>query len=305
MPERPKKPVRNPGGVSDPATGGVNQYKKIVPIPTYIPKRIPTPKITTPIKVATPDLLFPLRETGIDADSMEDLLFENIGGQEILNLTNTDFRKEIDIEYQPVKNLRDIYLDHSPDSLVGFSDESEAYFSNFAINLDDYFIDEYLIANNGYVISERKRLAITGAVNGNPASAPFETSEVSYDTNIDHGFKIGDTVSIYGIYPEGYNVSSAVVKLVPNSTQFVIDLLDAPQEEYTKSNTIYIDPATGDLVIDFVNIPYGLSVEVEVWKPDQILEGTAPLDGVIPAKPSGSSGTVIDGGIGGGIGGYV
>jgi hypothetical protein len=248
----------------------------IVPIPLYIPPTTGTPRISTPIKIATPDLILPLKETAVPADTMADMIFENIGGQEILNVGNTDFTEEIDIEYQPIKNLRDIYLSHSPSSLVGFTDESEIYLSNFSINLNDYEPNENLTVNNGYMITTTKRLAI---INATP-----DGTNVTYQTQTAHKLSPGDTVGVYGIYPTAYNTSVATeVILTPSDTQFV--LANTTTEEYVKSNLIYIDQSNGDLVIEFVDIPDGTSVEVEVWQPDEYFDTTRPLDGIPATKP--------------------
>lgn len=253
----------------------------IVPIPQYIPKPMTITRRQDAVKIATPDLFIPLRSDAVPVESMADMIFEDIGGQEILNVMKTDMVGDIDIEYQPVKDLRQIYLSHDSASLVGFTDTSSAFFNSFPINLDEYVLNETLIINNGYAITEpidgvAKKLSIIDATG--------DGTNVTYTTSTDHGLVSGDTVYIYNINPSAYNSESgAEVLLTPNDSEFVI--ANTTTAEYIRSNLLYIDPENGDLVIEIAELPSGVTVEVEIWEPDKYFDTDRMLNGEPAPKP--------------------
>jgi hypothetical protein len=86
-----------------------------------------------PVKVATPDLLI-FRDEVIPIEIMTDLIFEDIGGQELINIARNDILNGIDILYNPIKNISSLYLQYNPNNILALQGISEAYFSQFAIN---------------------------------------------------------------------------------------------------------------------------------------------------------------------------
>jgi hypothetical protein len=98
-----------------------------------------TGNASTAVKVAGSNL-FVLDETALSIESMTDLVFEDIGGQELIDITRADLAYNIQTQVaanQPIKNLDTITGNNSPKSLVGLQDSSYTY-SSFAINLADY-----------------------------------------------------------------------------------------------------------------------------------------------------------------------
>lgn len=65
---------------------------------------------------------------------MTDLIFEDIGGQEIINMSRTDIVNGQNIIYQPIKNLASINYQYNPQNILSLQDTSENYFKNFPIN---------------------------------------------------------------------------------------------------------------------------------------------------------------------------
>ena len=65
---------------------------------------------------------------------MTDLIFEDIGGQEIINISRTDIVNGQDIIYQPIKNLASINYQYNPQNILALQDTSENYFKKFPIN---------------------------------------------------------------------------------------------------------------------------------------------------------------------------
>lgn len=86
------------------------------------------------VKVATPEIMIATdEETPIEL--MTDLLFENIGGQELINITRTDIVNGQNIIYQPIKNLTSLYFKYNPQNILALQNTSEEYFKKFPIKL--------------------------------------------------------------------------------------------------------------------------------------------------------------------------
>ena len=89
------------------------------------------------VKSATPDIVqFDDASIVDNAEVIVDLLFENIGGQELLTIARYDTVNGQDVKYQPIKNLNIIQEEYNPNNLVRIQDTSDKYFANFPIKLD-------------------------------------------------------------------------------------------------------------------------------------------------------------------------
>lgn len=111
-------------------------------------------------KVASPDLIV-IREDSLPIEAITDLLFENIGSQEIINISRHDIVNGQSVVYRPIKNLSELAIRYSPMTIIPLQDTSLSYFGNFPIKFEDYIPDEgtgvgglhvYLNANNDLVI---------------------------------------------------------------------------------------------------------------------------------------------------------
>ena len=137
------------------------------------------------VKIATPELLN-FSDSTLTEDVMVDLIFEDIGGQEIINVVRNDIINGQNVTYQLVKNLSDLAYQYRSENIVPLSRTDKDYFKNFAI-------------------------------------------------------------SIYTKTPEcgsGYDI---------------LDDVEVPNCKY-----VYVDPNTGDLVIDLINLKPEEQVEVQV-----------------------------------------
>ena len=102
--------------------------------------QIPQPINTTPIqpavKIATPDLIIqPDESTPIEI--MTDLVFEDIGGIELINIARNDLINGQDVIYKPIKNLSSIFFQYNPQNILALQKTSDTYFKNFPIKLGD------------------------------------------------------------------------------------------------------------------------------------------------------------------------
>lgn len=92
---------------------------------------------STGIKIADPDVIL-LSDDALDTETMADLIFENIGGQEILNIARTDLVNGQNVVYSPIKNLAQIYLKYNPQNIVALQDTSDSIFNSFPIKLANH-----------------------------------------------------------------------------------------------------------------------------------------------------------------------
>ena len=100
-----------------------------------IPVAVPSSSNTS-IKPATPDLI-QFNDADIPVEFMTDLLFEDIGGQEILSLSRNDIVNGQNVIYNPIKNISQVGLNYSPQNLFIITDTSSSYFNNYSINLQE------------------------------------------------------------------------------------------------------------------------------------------------------------------------
>jgi hypothetical protein len=88
------------------------------------------------VKIATPELLN-FSDSTLTEDVMVDLIFEDIGGQEIINISRNDIINGQNVTYQLVKNLSDLTYQYRSENIVPLSRTDKDYFKNFAISLYD------------------------------------------------------------------------------------------------------------------------------------------------------------------------
>jgi hypothetical protein len=87
------------------------------------------------VKAATPALIA-LSNPILADEIMVDLIFENIGGQELINISRNDIVNGQDVLYSPIKNLKNLYIQYNSDNIVRLDSTSDTYFKNFPIRLE-------------------------------------------------------------------------------------------------------------------------------------------------------------------------
>jgi hypothetical protein len=90
------------------------------------------------VKVATPELINLLdNETPVDQqiEIMTDLLFEDIGGEEIISIVRNDIVNGQNVIYQPIKNITNLYYQYNPQNILALQKTDKDYFKNFPIVL--------------------------------------------------------------------------------------------------------------------------------------------------------------------------
>lgn len=125
-----------------------NQLPYIDPVPSA-----PTPlKTYNPfaVKSATPDLLVNAELVGaIELEAQ--LAFEEISGQELINISRHDLINGQNLKYSPIKNIASIANRYSSKDLIPIQNSSNSIFDNFSIKLDDYTPNDGYNLQNEYV----------------------------------------------------------------------------------------------------------------------------------------------------------
>lgn len=89
------------------------------------------PVLTAPIDT----ILF--NDDSVPVEIMADLIFENIGGQELINIARNDTINGQTVIYQPIKNLTAIQQQYNPNNIVSLQSTSDKYFQNFSIKFEE------------------------------------------------------------------------------------------------------------------------------------------------------------------------
>ena len=89
-----------------------------------------------PVKTAPIDTIL-FDDNSISVDKMFNLILEDIGGQELINIARNDIINGQKISYQPIKNLSSIQQRYNYNNILGIQNTSDKYFSNFSIKLEN------------------------------------------------------------------------------------------------------------------------------------------------------------------------
>lgn len=94
-----------------------------------------------PVKTAPIDTIL-FDDESVSIDQMADLIFEDIGGQELINIARSDIINGQKILHQPIKNLSSIQQRYNPNNILSLQQTSNKYFAGFSIKLEDKIPNE-------------------------------------------------------------------------------------------------------------------------------------------------------------------
>ena len=137
------------------------------PIVTTTNSTTSSDKITSSVKIATSNL-FLVNENDISVDLMTRIFFEEIGGQELINISRNDLLSGQEVEYEVIKNLASLSIDYNPNNLLRLQGTDSEYFSEFSFNLNKFVpevgtgqnINEVLTGERVYVESSTGNVII-------------------------------------------------------------------------------------------------------------------------------------------------
>jgi hypothetical protein len=90
----------------------------------------------SPVKTAPIDTIL-FDDAAVPIEIMSDLIFENIGGQELISIVRSDIVNGQKISYQPIKNLSSIQQQYNPNNILGLQQTANRLFAGFSIKLED------------------------------------------------------------------------------------------------------------------------------------------------------------------------
>lgn len=112
--------------------------KKVITVKPAIPKKKSGDiSAKQKVKVATSNLF--VTEQVIDkTDQMADAIIEDIGGQEIINISRNDLLNGQNITYNVIENLESTQRQFNPNELIKLQSTSADFFDTFTLNLDTF-----------------------------------------------------------------------------------------------------------------------------------------------------------------------
>lgn len=149
------------------------------PAPTTTTASAIAKTITAPIKTATPDIVL-FDDSLVPVEVMADLIFEDIGGQELISIARTDTINGQKILYQPIKNINSINQEYNPNNILGLQKTSDKFFAGFAIKL------------------ENKVPKVSNSLDGNPAYIDNNGNLVIDSINLNTDEQIEIQISLSG-----------------------------------------------------------------------------------------------------------
>jgi len=219
-------------------------------------QQISSTSTSNAIKIATPDLIL-LDGATLPVDLMTDLLFENIGGQEIISISRNDIVNGQEVSYNLIGNTGLLNRQYNTKNIFSVSGTLDTYFGNFSIRLDTHIPEEGTgpPANNRIVVSKKLESNL----------ATIETSEA-------HGLNVGTNIIISAI---DYTFNGSYVVSVinsPTSFSYLKIAADIPVTEsagivrFGNNKRAYVEESSGDIVIDITNMEVNERLDVEVLK---------------------------------------
>lgn len=150
-----KDPVKGPDKFEPiPFSGdsGIIFTPIVAAIPITLPPPPPPPPTTYKVKIATPEIILFDDET-LPIETLTDILFEDIGGQELLSMSRHDIISGNYVPNQLIKNLTSLNQEFSSKRLLSLQNTSDKYFSNFGIKLENKipFVGNGLNGENVYL----------------------------------------------------------------------------------------------------------------------------------------------------------
>jgi len=99
-----------------------------------LPTFIPITSSITAIKQAPIDTVV-FNEDSVSIQQLTELLYEEIGGMELINISREDTVNGQDVVYSPISNIGSIWYQYNPNNVIAVGSSFDTFFSRFAIDL--------------------------------------------------------------------------------------------------------------------------------------------------------------------------
>lgn len=176
----------NKPGPSPTATVTTSSTPAVSPTPATTTATTTVSATTTQVKTATKDII--LFDDGVvPINLMADLIFEDIGGEELISIARRDTVNGQPISYQPIKNLSSIEQEYNANNIISLQATADKYFANFSIKLDNRIPEQGTATGGDYVyIDPTTGNLVVEAVNLEPdeqIEIQIATSGTIYETD--------------------------------------------------------------------------------------------------------------------------
>jgi hypothetical protein len=123
-----------------------NQEPSVSPVPMSANTQLSLSNDQYGIKSARPDVILIPTES-LPVELMTELIFENIGGKEIINISRHDLINGQPVVYSLIKKLPLLEYDLDPNKIVGLQKTAPENFLNFPIKFE-LFLPQYVGLSN-------------------------------------------------------------------------------------------------------------------------------------------------------------
>ncbi len=107
----------------------------------YVPEATKNSALLRPsVKPASPDLIL-FDDAAIPLEFITDLLFEQVGGKEIINIVRNDILNGQSISYNLIKNSSELAQTYSPNNIFRVPGTMAEFFENFSIKFGLYVLE--------------------------------------------------------------------------------------------------------------------------------------------------------------------
>lgn len=171
--------------------------------------------IDSAVKPATPDLIL-IQEDEVPIDLITELLFEDIGSIEILNIARNDIINGRDISYGLMPKLGDLARRHSPINIFRVPGTLSEYFDNFAIKFRLHIPENGTGPDKLYVGAEN-----SFGCSGFPV----------LDSITDDVIECFPTLSQARSFITGLNLRKDIVYINPENGDLVVDVINLKKDD--------------------------------------------------------------------------
>lgn len=193
--------------------------------------------LTKKTKAAGPDLII-FEEPLENQSQMAQLLFEKIGGIELLSISRNDIINGKQVSYNLISNSSEIEQLYGPTKLITLPGSINEYFKNFAIS----FANRVPAEGTGPI------LYYVGAANSVPSCAGYP---------------------ILNRYTDEY-----IACVLGTSTSSLQAAQSLAEELSPPRGIVYSDPESGDIVVDVTNMETNDRVEIELLQTGDVDDDT-------------------------------
>jgi hypothetical protein len=114
--------------------GGSAPAPSAPPPAPLLPSFVPITSSITSIKQAPIDTVV-FNEDTVSIQQLTELLYEQIGGMELINIAREDTVSGQDVIYSPISNIGSIWGQFNPNNVIAVGSSFDTFFSRFAIDL--------------------------------------------------------------------------------------------------------------------------------------------------------------------------